>query len=237
MSKNLDEIELASNLIALTGLSMSKVARSVAISPGNLSNWLRGNRTALGAEGKDRLFSNMGIAGGALDPRKVHIWTMKKSDLTPFYSVLKWLSQPFEIFHIAPHKLSVRDYFPDRYSLPLIAYNQNTRIVLLRKIYSLESNIPPIDPAFLPEGSHWRVLPKDSYFQFVVKRIPNEIYSRCISGELTPEEFDLITKDPSLETSSPPDWDSVVNALERLGFDPASALDWISKTSSLKKDP
>jgi hypothetical protein len=70
-----------------------------------------------------------------------------------------------------------------------------------------------------------------------VKRIPNEIYSRCISGELTPEEFDLITKEQSLKTPSLPDWDNVVKALQGLGFDPASALDWISKTSSLKKDP
>ena len=129
----------------------------------------------------------------------------------------------------------MRDYFPDRYFLPLVTYNPKTRIVLLRKIYSLESHIPPIDPAFLPEGSYWRVLPKDSYFQYDVQRIPNAIFTRCFSGDLTSKEFDLITKDPSLETSSPLDWDSVVKALERSGSAPASALDGITKMNSIRE--
>ena len=61
--------------------------------------------------------------------------------------------------------------------------------------------------------------------------------ARCFSGELTLEEFDLIKIEPSEKTPSPPDGDSMVNALQGLGFDPASALDWITKMNSLRKDP
>ena len=238
MSKNLDEIELASNLIALSGLSMSNVARSAAISPGNLSNWLRGNRTALGPEGKDRLFSNLGIVGGELDPRKIHLWTLKKGDPSPFYFIINWMGIPLELFHIAPTELSVRDYFPDRFYLPLVAYSPTTRLIVFRKISSLERQTLPFDPTSLPEGSHWKALPKDSYFQYVVQRIPNDLYDRCFNRTLSLEEFDSIARSEHFATqSSFTSWEDVQRKLEQLGFNPASALDWISKTSSLKKDP
>jgi hypothetical protein len=46
-------------------------------------------------------------------------------------------------------------------------------------------------------------------------------FSPLFFGRAYLGRFDLIKKEPSEKTSFPPDWDSVVNALQGLGFDPA----------------
>ena len=227
---SINETQLAKDLIALSGISMSQIARDSSIIPANLSNWLRGSQSALGGEAKDRLFSQLGIAGGKLDPRRIHFWFLKSPNLDPFNSVMLWLGQPVEIIHVAPTKLGFRDILPDNYLLPLLAYNEQSRVFLRRRVSPLDNKIPVPDPAQLPKGSHWKKLPPDTYFKYPVLRLPNEIFDRALEKDLSIEEFDQIFRAQKQTTPSElsgSTWEEVVQEHVKMGHDPASALKWI----------
>lgn len=229
MIENLDEIALANNLITLSGQSMSEIAREASLSPGNVSNWLRGNKSTLGEEAKSRLFSVLGIAGGGLNSELVHFWTLKKAKLDPFYNVLNLFSKKLELFSVAPNKMGMREILPDRQFLPLILLNEEISIILIRKIYSLELNIPKPDPSKLPNGSHWRSLPDDSFFKFPVQRIPNDVFNQIYENNLSIDEFDHLFRSTQIPDSiiHKNTWEDVLGELQKSGFTPDYVMDLI----------
>lgn len=238
MIDNIDEISLANDLIKLSGHSLSYVARNALLSPGNLSNWVKGTRKALGEENKSRLFFTLGIVEGKLDPQKVHRWTLKKASLDPLYHVMNVVGKSsVELFYLAPKKLNNRDYLPDRFYCPILIHGNGLRILLFRKIYSFEKYVPLIDPSFLPEKSQWRILPKDSYFDGNVQRIENIVFDHLYNQEVTIEEFDRIVQGTPEEShqAQMTIWEDVAKEFEMLGFSPETALEWIQKNHPNKK--
>ncbi|MHB8370985.1 MAG: hypothetical protein ACYDBP_15095 [Leptospirales bacterium] len=228
-----EETALANDLIALSGVSMSQIARDAEIVPANLSIWLRGSKSAIGGEAKSRLFHRLGIAGGTLSPLSLHFWSLRSDELSAFHRVMNWIGKPVEIIHVAPEQMRVKDWLPNNYSLPLAAYNEHLRIFLRRRVSPLAASVDAPDPEKLPAGSRWKDIPPDRYFNYPVLRIPTALFDRALSKDLSSQEFDALFQGGAQPPSPRTNWDEVIQSLQERGFDAASALKWIRSSKDL----
>jgi len=231
----MEETALASDLIALSGISMSQIARDASLVPANLSIWLRGSKSAMGEDAKGRLFHRLGVAGGTLSPLSLHFWSLKTDELSPFKRVMNWIGKPVEIIHVAPEQMRLKDWLPNNYLLPLAAYNEHLRIFLRRRISPLSSSVDAPDPEKLPAGSRWKDIPPDRYFNYPVLRIPTEMFDRALSKDLSAQEFDALFQGGPPVSSPRTNWEEVIQSLQKMGFDAASALKWIRSPQDLPK--
>jgi len=221
--------EILAALISLSPLSMTLIAKQAKIDQGNLSIWLKDDRSFSYAA-QQRLESVLGIEEGLLVTDRVFFWKTDR-DFSALQTVLDNVFPNAKLQPVVKTRVKRYD-LSDLFSQPMTMLTNELghRAVILLKTPLVQelknaANPPWVSPEFL-KGTEWLYSLDESqkYPYPEPLQLEKEMYVRWKKGDIGQVEFNQFLSMKQAVT-----WSTIVDEAIRLSVSPEQLLELLQK--------